>query len=404
MCVGLLCLHLYTKVFPTVFVDYVEHISATLLFYLHYLLRNWKDNKQNSIMDFKDAIKQISERIKTLKDNLLTEEATKNALIMPFINTLGYDVFNPLEVVPEMCCDIGTKKGEKIDYAILKDGEPVILIECKHWQQDLNLHDNQLLRYFNISKAKFGILTNGINYRFYTDLAEPNKMDEKPFLEVNLLDLKDIQIEELKKFHKSYFDVNTILNAAGELKYMNELRNAIREEFKEPSAEFVRYFGKKVYEGQFNAKVQDKFTVLVKKTISNYINELISERLQAAIKENEAPEEKPIQREVAATQEEEKPLVVTTEEEKESFYIVRSILHDAVPLERITYRDTQSYFSILIDDNNRKPVCRIALNSPTNKRLIFIDDNKKEIVYKISNIDEIYNHAQEVINAAKRWL
>ncbi len=354
-------------------------------------------------MDFKDAIKQISERIKTLKENLLTEEATKNALIMPFINALGYDVFNPLEVVPEMCCDIGTKKGEKIDYAILKDGEPVILIECKHWQQDLNLHDNQLLRYFNVSKAKFGILTNGINYRFYTDLAEPNKMDEKPFLEVNLLDLKDVQIEELKKFHKSYFDVNTILNAAGELKYIHELRNAIKAEFDSPSAEFVKYLGKKVYEGSFTAKIQEQFTPLVKKTISTYINDLISDRLKAAIKENEAPEEKPTQGEVVATIEE-KPLIVTTDEEKEAFYIVRSILRDVVPLERITYRDGQSYFAIFMDDNNRKPICRIALNSPTNKRLIFIDENKKEIVYKIGSIDDIYNYTQEVITSAKRWL
>ena len=163
-------------------------------------------------MDFKDSIKQISERIDTLKANLPTEEATKTALIMPFINALGYDVFNPLEVLPEMCCDIGTKKGEKIDYAIMRDGEPIILIECKHWEQDLNLHDNQLLRYFNVSKAKFGVLTNGITYRFYTDLSEPNIMDEKPFLEINMLDLKDTQIEELKKFHKSYFDVDMIFS------------------------------------------------------------------------------------------------------------------------------------------------------------------------------------------------
>lgn len=200
-------------------------------------------------MDFKDSIKQISERIETLKANLPTEEATKTALIMPFINALGYDVFNPLEVLPEMCCDIGTKKGEKIDYAIMKDGEPIILIECKHWEQDLNLHDNQLLRYFNVSKAKFGVLTNGITYRFYTDLSEPNIMDEKPFLEINMLDLKDTQIEELKKFHKSYFDVDMILSSASELKYMGELRTVIGKEFTNPSTDFVRFFGKQVYEG-----------------------------------------------------------------------------------------------------------------------------------------------------------
>lgn len=95
-------------------------------------------------MDFKDTIKQLADRIEKLKDNIQTEEATKNAFIMPFINALGYDVFNPLEVLPEMTCDIGTKKGEKIDYAIMKDDQPILLIECKHWKQDLNLHDNQL--------------------------------------------------------------------------------------------------------------------------------------------------------------------------------------------------------------------------------------------------------------------
>lgn len=134
-------------------------------------------------MDFKDQIKQLSERILKLKDNIQTEEATKNAFIMPFIQALGYDVFNPLEILPEYTCDIGIKKGEKIDYAVLKDEQPIILIECKHCDQNLSLHDGQLLRYFHVSKAKFGILTNGINYRFYTDLVDANKMDEKPFFE-----------------------------------------------------------------------------------------------------------------------------------------------------------------------------------------------------------------------------
>ena len=235
-------------------------------------------------MDFKDSIKQISERIDTLKANLPTEEATKTALIMPFINALGYDVFNPLEVLPEMCCDIGTKKGEKIDYAIMRDGEPIILIECKHWEQDLNLHDNQLLRYFNVSKAKFGVLTNGITYRFYTDLSEPNIMDDKPFLEINMLDLKDTQIEELKKFHKSYFDVDMILSSASELKYMGELRTVIGKEFTTPSPDFVRFFGKQVYDGVFTPKVLEQFSTLVKRTINNYVSDIISDRLKAAIK------------------------------------------------------------------------------------------------------------------------
>ena len=190
-------------------------------------------------MDFKDQLKQLAERIQTLKDQIHTEEATKTSLILPFIQALGYDVFNPMEVIPEMVCDIGTKKGEKIDYCIMKDSEPIILIECKHWGQDLNLHDNQLLRYFHVSKAKFGVLTNGIIYRFYTDLISPNKMDEVPFLECNLLDLKEGVVDELKKFNKSYFDVEQIMSTASELKYLRELRSIITEEFKSPSPEFV---------------------------------------------------------------------------------------------------------------------------------------------------------------------
>ena len=134
-------------------------------------------------MDFKDQIKILGERVVKLKDQIATEEATKNAFIMPFLQSLGYDVFNPVEVIPEYVTDIGTKKGEKIDYAIFKDGNPIILIECKHCNQNLDLHEGQLLRYFHVSKAKFGILTNGVIYKFYSDLVEANKMDEKPFLE-----------------------------------------------------------------------------------------------------------------------------------------------------------------------------------------------------------------------------
>lgn len=357
-------------------------------------------------MDFKDSIKRLSERIESLKGNLPTEEATKTALIMPFISALGYDVFNPLEVLPEMCCDIGTKKGEKIDYAILRDGEPIILIECKHWQQNLTLHDNQLLRYFHVSKAKFGVLTNGIIYKFYTDLAEPNKMDEKPFLEVNLLDIKDEQIEELKKFHRSYFDVGAILSTASELKYMGELKAVIEREFASPSPDLVRFLCKQVYEGVFTQKILEQFTVLLKRTISNYINATISERLKAAIKDNDAPTVELPAEEVttAPVEETEAPKIVTTEEELQAFYIVKAILRGIIPVERVTYRDAQTYFAIFIDNNNRKTVCRLYLDSETNKRLTFLDEAKKEHHNKIATIDDIYQYADEIIAAAKRFV
>lgn len=356
-------------------------------------------------MDFKDSIKRLSERIDSLKDNLPTEEATKTALVMPFISALGYDVFNPLEVLPEMCCDIGTKKGEKIDYAIVRDGEPIILIECKHWQQNLTLHDNQLLRYFHVSKAKFGILTNGITYRFYTDLVEPNKMDEKPFLEVNLLEVKDEQIEELKKFHRSYFDIDSIMSTANDLKYVSELRAVIEQEFSSPSPDLVKLLGKQVYDGVFTPKILEQFTTLLKRTIKNYINAQISERLNAAIQSNETPVKvEMVEDSVAETSKGGNSKVVTTEEEIQAYYIVKAILRGTIPAERITYRDAQSYFSVFLDDNNRKPVCRLYLDSPTNKRITFIDESKQECHNKISSIDEIYDYADKIIESAQRFV
>jgi hypothetical protein len=343
-------------------------------------------------MDFKDQIKQISDRVVKLKDQIQTEEATKNAFIMPFIQSLGYDVFNPTEVVPEFISDIGLKKGEKIDYAIMRDGKPSILIECKHWAQNLSIHDGQLLRYFHVSKARFGILTNGIIYRFYTDLVAPNKMDEKPFLEFNITEIKDNQVEELKKFHKSYFDVDSILTTASELKFTIELKNLINQEFNNPTPEFVKHFAKQVYPSVITAKVLEQFTNLTKKSIQQYISELITDRFKSAIvKETEADKEANA---IAVTElpVEAASKVVTTDEELEAYMIVKSILRQKVAASRIHYRDAQSYFAILLDDNNRKSICRLYLGA--SKKLIGIfDDQKKEQKVELSSLDDIYNHA-----------
>ena len=138
-------------------------------------------------MALEDAVRDIADRIPDVLERLVTEEATKNALVMPFIAALGYDVFNPTEVVPEFTADVGNKSGEKVDYAILLDGQPIILLECKLASTTLdNAHLNQLIRYFSTTPARIGVLTNGIVYRFYADLDRPNMMDTKSFLEFDL--------------------------------------------------------------------------------------------------------------------------------------------------------------------------------------------------------------------------
>jgi hypothetical protein len=342
-------------------------------------------------MDLKDQLKQIADRVSKLKEQILTEEATKNAFIMPFLQSLGYDVFNPLEVVPEFVADLGIKKGEKIDYAIFKDGNPTILIECKHWAQNLNLHDGQLLRYFHVSKAKFGILTNGIHFRFYSDLVEPNKMDEKPFLEINITELKDNQIEELKKFHKSHFDAESIVNTASELKYMNELKGLIHNELINPTDDFVRYFAKQVYPSVVTAKVLEQFTSLTKRAIQQHINDLINDRLKNALSPDEVVNTETDTNEIQT----EESKVITTEDELEGFMIVKTILRQIIPVNRITYRDAQSYFAILLDDNNRKSICRLYLNG--NKKFIAtFDEQKKEIKNEITSLDDIFNFSDEL--------
>ena len=350
-------------------------------------------------MDFKDQIKQLGERVLRLKDQIKTEEATKNAFVMPFIQALGYDVFNPLEVIPEFTADLGIKKGEKVDYAIMKDDKPILLIECKWWGENLDVHNSQLFRYFNTTKSKFGLLTNGIQYRFYTDLMELNKMDEKPFLEFDFTNIKEQTIAELKKFHKSYFDINSIINAASELKYSSEIKQILTNDLNIPSPNFVRYFVKQVYSGQATEKVMIQFTEIVKKSLNQFISDIISDRLKSALeKENVKDAEQAKTIEESSKEEEQK--VITTEGELESYFVVKSILRTKVESTRIFYRDFQNFFSVLLDDTIRQTICRLYFN--TEKKYIgILDENKKETKFEIKSLDDIYKYSNLIIKTVE---
>ncbi|MDB5206443.1 MAG: restriction endonuclease or methylase [Flavisolibacter sp.] len=350
-------------------------------------------------MDFKDQIKQLGDRVAKMKDKILTEEATKNAFIMPFIQCLGYDVFNPLEVVPEFVADIGIKKGEKVDYAIFKDDKPIILVECKHWSADLDPHNSQLFRYFHTTESKFGILTNGITFRFYTDLVQPNKMDDKPFFEFRIDDIKESQTEKLKEFHKSYFNLDSIINTASELKFMSELRNTIVKEISEPSDEFTRFFAKNVYSSMVTPKVLEQFRGLVKRSFHQYINDAINERLKSALATDQQKQEEVERVESLTVTEENK--VQTTAEEMESFYIIRAICCVKVKVARIIHRDQQSYFGILLDDNNRKPIARLHYNGK-KKHVSFFDTDKEERI-EIENSNQLYEFSSRLIKTIERY-
>jgi len=238
-----------------------------------------------------------------------------------------------------------------------------------------------------------------MTYRFYTDLVEKNKMDTTPFFEFKLSEIKDVEIAELRKFHKSYFDVENITNTASELKYLNELKNILTKEMNTPSENFVAFFTKQVYPGVMTAKIKEQFLPIVKRSFTQLINDTINERLKSALnQEKEKDAQEAIK--IDVTQDNTTTNIVTTEEELEGFYIVKSILRQIVDAKRITYRDAQSYFAILLDDNNRKTICRLYLNA--KKVLVVLDENKKEIKYEISGIDEIFKHSEVLIKTTEK--
>lgn len=350
-------------------------------------------------MEFNESLKQFSERVTILKDTISTEESTKMSLIVPMFQLLGYDVFNPTEFCPEYTADVGIKKGEKVDYAILEEGKPNILIECKSCSEQLDKHSSQLFRYFSTTPAKFGILTNGVIYRFYTDLEEANKMDLIPFLEINMENIKDSSINELKKFCKENFDKDKIFSTAEELKYTSQIKGVLTSEYDSPSEEFVRFFLNRIYDGQKNQRVIEKFTPVVKKSFSSFVNEIVNNKISSAL----AKDNDELEPQVADVPEEPISKIVTTEEEIESFYIVRGMLAEVIPVEDIVHRDTESYFGILYKDNNRKPICRINLDKK-NKQLFIPDVNKKFERFYIDSINDLYKYKNQLIDVVKRYL
>lgn len=301
-------------------------------------------------MDFQEKIRDFSARVSSLKDSVGTEEATKTSIILPFFQLLGYDVFNPHEFVPEYTADVGTKKGEKVDYAIIVDGEPLILIEAKSVGTDLSpKHMNQLLRYFTVTRAKFAILTNGITYKFFSDLEERNKMDTVPFLEVDLTDVKPDIVEELKHFQKEAFDVKNILRNASDLKYMTMVKRAIGEQFENPSDQFVRALIGKIYPGTKTQAVLDKFRGIIQKAFAEYTNSLVSDRINAAINPGTGVPAS------TATHQERAEASLTIEEIEVLDHIKNMLNTD----ENIVYKKTSRYACMQLGDNSNRWICRV---------------------------------------------
>lgn len=354
-------------------------------------------------IDLADRIREMSGRIAKRIDRVKTEEATKTALVLPFIaHVLGFNVFDPDEVVPEYTADVGTKKGEKVDYAIIMNGSPIMLFECKHYGVNLTKEPaSQLYRYFSVTSARLGVLTDGVTYRFYSDIDEPNKMDHRPFLELNMLDSESIDADEIKRFTKPAFDLEKILDTSRDLKYTREVLGLLASEWGNPSEALVRHFASQIYGGHKTKAVIKQFERATRKAMHQFLTQRINDRLKSALASTEASE--PMASDETDAAEVTKSDIVTTEEEWRAYYAVTAILMSDVPADRVTLRDAKHSCSVLLDNTNRQPICRLYFNR-SQKRLGLIDANKSEERVPIDHVNDIFAYAGRIREATQRYL
>lgn len=338
-----------------------------------------------------ESLADIKVRVEQSGPALKTEEATKHALVLPFLSALGYDVFNPLEVVPEFIADVGEAKGEKVDYAVFNGSNIAMIVECKTYGATLDVKKaNQLFRYFNTRDAKVGVLTNGDQYQFFTDLERPNVMDSIPFLDVHVTSLTGAETEELAKFCKDSFDIEDVLSAASELRYTKAIKSTISAEWDNPSDGYVRFFVSDIYHGRMTERVREQFRAIVKRSVQSLLREKIEQRLHLA--------SLPEPQEVAEQEETEVPgraatqSLVFTDEELMGLNIVRAIAASEVDPMRLVERDFQSYCNVLLDDKRFSRICRFYFNSSTKYLGLYQDDGGEERV-EIKEVADLYRHA-----------
>lgn len=354
-------------------------------------------------MDLADRIREVSGRIAKRLESVKTEEGTKTALVLPFItHVLGFNVFDPDEVVPEFTADVGTKKGEKVDYAIIANGTPIMLFECKHYGADLTKEPaSQLYRYFSVTAARLGVLTDGVTYRFFSDIDEPNKMDQRPFLELNMLDAESIDADEIKRFTKPAFDLEKILDTSKDLKYTREVLRLLAAEWGNPSESLVRHFASQIYDGVKTKAVIELFERATRKAMHQFLTRQISDRLRSALSSTDSSE--PAAPETDTPSEPADTGIVTTEEEWHAYYAVTAILTPEVPADRVTLRDAKHSCSVLLDNTNRQPICRLYFNT-AQKKVGLIGADKSEERVAIDQIGDIFAHADRIRETTRRYL
>lgn len=348
-------------------------------------------------MNLEKDLAEIAENVENLRPDL-NEQGTIQALILPFIRALGYDVFNPSEVAPQYTADFGEQSSAKVDFALMHDDKPAILFECKRIGDSLDTATfSQLMRYFAATDARIGILTNGIAYRFFSDLDEPNKMDKRPFLVIDLTNVDERSIVELNRFTKQGFDVDGTLEAAAVLKYTRGMKQILAQQLTEADDDFVRWLVKQVYSGILNQKQMTRFTPLVGRAFREFIHDRINQTLRTAMDRDPGGEDSSIDNaDNEQGGEEEDDGIVTTPTEIEGYAIVKSILRTVVDTSRIIEIDRKTFFGIYLDGKVSQLICRLHFNNEERLQLGVLDAEKNETKHVIDSPDGIFDYAEEL--------
>ena len=312
-----------------------------------------------------EDLRNLSELFKKRKEHIKGEEATKHALVLPFLQTLGYDVYDPTEVRPEFIADFAKKKAngrfEKVDYLIQIKGEPAILVECKAIDAVVDAHDGQLRSYFNaVTSVRLAIVTNGLLYRFFTDLKLQNIMDDDPFLEFNMLQFSERAAGLIVPFTKARFNSGAIKPHAEEVISLSKITDFVNELLRNPSEAFVKLIISElnlVGDRRVNANVVARFEPIVKKAIKAALLDIVTKPIQQMQEPQQptlpaAPQEPPAASPPlppaplsppALAQD---PGIITTPEEREIFEVIKGICADSPSKGTVQYKDAVNFFAI----------------------------------------------------------
>jgi predicted type IV restriction endonuclease len=304
-------------------------------------------------MAFHDDLAAHGDQIKDKLPHVHGEESTKQALVIPLLRLLGYDVYDPREIYPEYTSDFAIKRSgqlEKVDYAILSGGSPVMFVECKAHDQPLEDHTGQLAKYFNATPSvRVAILTNGLRVKVFTDLQQPNVMDPTPWIEIDMLQLRAIELETLRKLRKSDFSVDDMIAHAERTVYFRKMADFVTAMLREPSEGFVRFVASEVFPSvRLMPKVVERLSPILKDAIQAAVLDSVAKSFATppAMPETDPPPPVVAAATAGEGATEREKNIVTTPEETRCFEMIAGWIHEVIPDATVVPRDSQMYFAV----------------------------------------------------------